>query len=418
MATAMVTGVTRSYHVALEDVGRVLDARPGEMRLGLSIAVMRERTVFIADSTVTELPTPRELADIACQSAAKAREMGHEPRVALLSFSTYGNPLRERGLRVREAIEILDSRGLDFEYDGEIAADVALNEALRELYPFCRLSGPANVLVMPALHSANISTKLLQELGGGTLVGPLLMGMEKPVQIVPLGATVSDIVNFATFAAHEAIRNRARVHSGLTTARSAVAPCAAPALRFRRRCSGGTAAAALVAAGAVDPAPAAALWLAVAVGAAAGLWPRRGGGRRGVRAGGAPRGRGTGGTGAPPGAFRTRGAAAPRARTARPRMAGRGGSARRAPSPGTRRSSTRCATRCCCWTIRASSSSPTAPPGRRSGRGWSAALSPRRCARRRSSLPPSAWPTERSRRVSRWAPRAKGGASIWAGSSP
>ena len=210
----MVTGVTRSYHVALEDVGRVLDARPGEMRLGLSIAVMRERTVFIADSTVTELPTPRELADIACQSAAKAREMGHEPRVALLSFSTYGNPLRERGLRVREAIEILDSRGLDFEYDGEIAADVALNEALRELYPFCRLSGPANVLVMPALHSANISTKLLQELGGGTLVGPLLMGMEKPVQIVPLGATVSDIVNFATFAAHEAIRNRARVHSG------------------------------------------------------------------------------------------------------------------------------------------------------------------------------------------------------------
>ena len=210
----MVTGVTRSYYVALEDVGHVLDPRPGEMRFGLSIAMMRERTVFIADSTVTELPTPRELADIACQTAAKAREMGHEPRVALLSFSTYGNPLRERGLRVREAIEILDSRGLDFEYDGEIAADVALNEALRELYPFCRLSGPANVLVMPALHSANISTKLLQELGGGALVGPLLIGMEKPVQIVPLGATVSDIVNFATFAAHEAVRSGAKPAGG------------------------------------------------------------------------------------------------------------------------------------------------------------------------------------------------------------
>ncbi len=209
-ADGMVTGVTRSYYVALENIGRVLDPRPGEMRLGLSIAVMRDRTVFIADSTVTELPTPKQLADIACQSAAKAREMGHEPRVALLSFSTYGNPLRERGLRVREAIEILDSRGVDFEYDGEIAADVALNVDLHELYPFCRLSGPANVLVMPALHSANISTKLLQELGGGTLVGPLLMGLEKPVQIVPLGATVSDIVNFATFAAHEAIGNRAR----------------------------------------------------------------------------------------------------------------------------------------------------------------------------------------------------------------
>ena len=206
----MVTGLTRGYHVALEDIAHALDPRPGERRLGLSMAVMRDRTVFIADSTVTELPTPEELADIACQSAAKAREMGHEPRVALLSFSTYGNPLRERGLRVREAIGILDARGADFEYDGEIAADVALNAALRELYPFCRLSGPANVLVMPALHSANISTKLLQELGGGALVGPLLIGLEKPVQIVPLGATVSDIVNFATFAAHEAIRDRAR----------------------------------------------------------------------------------------------------------------------------------------------------------------------------------------------------------------
>ena len=212
-ADGMVTGVTRSYYVALEDVGCVLDPREGEMRLGLSIAVMRDRTVFIADSTVTELPTPAELADIACQSAAKAREMGHEPRVALLSFSTYGNPLRERGQRVREAIEILDSRGVDFEYDGEIAADVALDTALHELYPFCRLSGPANVLVMPALHSASISTKLLRELGGGTLVGPLLMGLEKPVQIVPLGATVADIVNFATFAAHEAVRERARAEA-------------------------------------------------------------------------------------------------------------------------------------------------------------------------------------------------------------
>ena len=209
-ADGMVTGVTRSYYVALEDVGRVLDPRPGEMRMGLSIAVMRDKTVFIADSTVTELPTPEQLADIACQSAAKAREMGHEPRVALLSFSTYGNPLRERGLRVRQTIDILDSRRVDFEYDGEIAADVALNVDLRELYPFCRLSGPANVLVMPALHSANISSKLLQELGGGTLIGPLLMGLEKPVQIVPLGATVSDIVNFATFAAHEAIRHRTK----------------------------------------------------------------------------------------------------------------------------------------------------------------------------------------------------------------
>jgi len=205
----MITGVTRSYYVALEDICRVLDSNPGERMFGLSIMISRDRTVFIADSTVHELPTPEELADIACQSAAKAREMGHEPRVALLSFSNFGNPPREKALRVREAVDVLDSRKVDFEYDGELAADVALNKDLRELYPFCRLSGPANILIMPALHSANISTKLLQELGGGTLVGPLLMGLQKPAQIVQMGTTVSDLVNMATFAAHEAIRNRA-----------------------------------------------------------------------------------------------------------------------------------------------------------------------------------------------------------------
>ena len=146
----MVTGVTRSYHVALEDVGRVLDARPGEMRLGLSIAVMRERTVFIADSTVTELPTPRELADIACQSAAKAREMGHEPRVALLSFSTYGNPLRERGLRGARGHRNPSIRG--GWTSNMMARSPPMSRSTRRCASFtrsARLSGPANVLVMP-----------------------------------------------------------------------------------------------------------------------------------------------------------------------------------------------------------------------------------------------------------------------------
>ena len=207
-ADAMITGRTRSYYVSLEDVSRVFDPNLGELTFGLSIAVMRERTVFIADSTVHELPTPEELADIACQTAAKARDMGHEPRVAMLSFSNFGNPPREKAMRVRQAVDVLDSRNVDFEYDGELAADVALNENLRELYPFCRLSGPANVLIMPALHSANIATKLLQELGGGTLLGPVLMGLEKPVQIVQMGASVSDLVNMATFAAHDAIQNQ------------------------------------------------------------------------------------------------------------------------------------------------------------------------------------------------------------------
>ena len=218
-ADAMITGRTRSYYVSLEDVSRVLDPNPGELTFGLSIAVMRERTVFIADSTVHELPTPEELADIACQTAAKARDMGHEPRVAMLSFSNFGNPPREKAMRVRQAVDVLDSRAVDFEYDGELAADVALNENLRELYPFCRLSGPANVLIMPALHSANIATKLLQELGGGTLLGPVLMGLEKPVQIVQMGASVSDLVNMATFAAHDAIQNQTgQLFAGLAPA--------------------------------------------------------------------------------------------------------------------------------------------------------------------------------------------------------
>ena len=136
--------------------------------------------------------------------------MGHEPRVALLSCSNFGNPPLDAAVRVREAIEILNSRNVDFEYEGEVSADVALNENLRALYPFCRLSEPANVLVMPDLHSANIASKLLQELGGATLVGPLLMGLEKPAQIVQIGATVADIVNMAKFAAHDSIREQAR----------------------------------------------------------------------------------------------------------------------------------------------------------------------------------------------------------------
>ena len=204
---AMVTGLTRSSFVCLNDIDRVIDPRPGERVFGLTMLVTRARTVFIADTTVHEVPVPEELADIAIQAAAKARQMGHTPRVALLSFSNFGDPLREKGKRIREAVEILDSRKVDFEYDGEMAADVALNpELMAKHYPFCRLSGPANVLIMPALDPANISSKLMQELGGGTVIGPLLLGLEKPVQIVQMGATVSEIVIMAALAAHETLR--------------------------------------------------------------------------------------------------------------------------------------------------------------------------------------------------------------------
>ncbi len=205
-ADAMVTGLTRSFSVAFEDILRALDPKEGHRAFGLSVIVTRGRTVFLADTTVHELPDPEQLADIAIQSAAQARAMGHEPRVALLSYSNFGNPLRETAKRVRDAVAVLDARVVDFEYDGEMQANVALDgELMRELYPFCRLSGPANVLIMPALHTANISAKLLQKLGGSHVIGPLLIGMSKPAQIVPLGATVNDLVTVAALAAYDAI---------------------------------------------------------------------------------------------------------------------------------------------------------------------------------------------------------------------
>jgi malate dehydrogenase (oxaloacetate-decarboxylating)(NADP+) len=204
-ADAMVTGITRSSFVAFGDITRVIDPVPGSLVFGLTILIARDRTVFIADTLVHEVPTPEELADIAVQAAAKARQLGHEPRVAMLSFSNFGDPLREKGKRIREAVAHLDARHVDFEYDGELSPDVALNEALRSVYPFCRLSGAANVLVMPALDPANISSKLLHELGAGTTVGPLLIGLSRPVQILPMGSTVTEIVNMAALAAYDAL---------------------------------------------------------------------------------------------------------------------------------------------------------------------------------------------------------------------
>ncbi len=205
-ADAMITDLTRSFSVAFEDILRALDPKEGHRAFGLSVMLTRGRTVFLADTTVHELPDSEQLADIAIQSAAQARAMGHEPRVAFLSYSNFGNPMRQKAQRVRDAVAVLDSRVVDFEYDGEMQANVALDgELMGELYPFCRLSGPANVLIMPGLHAANISAKVLQKLGGGHVIGPLLIGMSKPAQIVPLGATVNDLVTVAALAAYDAI---------------------------------------------------------------------------------------------------------------------------------------------------------------------------------------------------------------------
>jgi malate dehydrogenase (oxaloacetate-decarboxylating)(NADP+) len=203
-ADAMLTGITRTYSVALEEIRRVLDAKPGHRVFGVSIIVTRRRTVFCADTTVTELPSSEELADIAVHTAEVARWLGQEPRVAFLSYSSFGNPAGQSALRIRDAVAILDQRTTNFEYDGEMAVDIALNPELRKLYPFSRLSGPANVLIMPALHSASIASKLLQQFGGATVIGPVLIGLAKPVQIAAMGATVTDLVNLAAFAAQEA----------------------------------------------------------------------------------------------------------------------------------------------------------------------------------------------------------------------
>jgi malate dehydrogenase (oxaloacetate-decarboxylating)(NADP+) len=206
-ADGMVTGVTRNSFDILDEVTRVIEMKQGCEMFGLTVLLARQRAVLLADTLVHENPTPAQLADIAIEAAAKARELGLEPRVALLSYSNFGNPAGEGGERIREAVALLDQRHIDFEYDGEMSTDVALDAGLmRRLYPFCRLSGAANILVMPELHSANISAKLLAHLGGGTVIGPLLMGLAHPVQIVSIGATVSDLVNLAALAAHDAIR--------------------------------------------------------------------------------------------------------------------------------------------------------------------------------------------------------------------
>jgi malate dehydrogenase (oxaloacetate-decarboxylating)(NADP+) len=203
-ADAMVTGVTRTFPRVYEYIRRVIDAKRGAVPIGVTIVVARGRTVFMADTLVHELPDGARIAGIAKQAATVARQMGFEPRVALLSHANFGSQAGEVTAEVREAVSLLDANSVDFEYDGEMAADTALNAEVRKLYPFCRLSGPANVLVFPGLHSANLASKLLQELGGGTVIGPMLYGLEKPVQVVQLGATVSEIVNLAALAAYRA----------------------------------------------------------------------------------------------------------------------------------------------------------------------------------------------------------------------
>ncbi|WP_372730223.1 NADP-dependent malic enzyme [Novosphingobium sp.] len=198
---ALITGMTRTFAQSMKDVRRVLEPKPGHLPFGVHLMVAKNYTVFLADTTVNERPSAEELAHIAKETAAVARRMGHEPRVAFLSYSTFGNPYGRWLDSVRGAVAILDEENPGFEYEGEMAPDAALNPKVMANYPFSRLSGPANVLIMPGLQSANISAKLLRELAGNAVIGPMLIGMEKPVQIAAMTSIAPDILTLAVLAA-------------------------------------------------------------------------------------------------------------------------------------------------------------------------------------------------------------------------
>jgi len=202
-ADAMVTGVTRSYDQALEEVLRVIDPSPDGRVMGMSVVLAKGHTLFVADTSVTEMPEAEDLVEITLQAARAVKAMGFTPRVAFISYSTFGNPMGQRSEKIRDAVAMLDEMNLDFEYEGEMPPELAIEPERRVNYPFMRLSGPANVLIMPAIHSAAISTQLLQSIGGATVIGPLLLGLSKSVQIAPLSASVSKILHMATLAAYE-----------------------------------------------------------------------------------------------------------------------------------------------------------------------------------------------------------------------
>ena len=198
---AMITGITRTYAQTMREVRRVIDPAPDCTPFGIHLLVGKSHTVFIADTTVNERPSAEELADFAEQTAQVARRMGHEPRVAFLSYSTFGNPKGAWLDNIRDAVSVLDRRAVGFEYDGEMAPDVALNPKQLANFPFARLSGPANVLIMPGLQSAHIAAKMLRELGGDAVIGPMLIGMEKPVQVAPMTSSAGDLMTLAVLAA-------------------------------------------------------------------------------------------------------------------------------------------------------------------------------------------------------------------------
>ena len=203
-ADAMVTGNTRRYGQSLDKVLKVVDSRPGEIMFGLSMLVNKGRTVFIGDTSVHEYPTSVQMAEIAISAARVVRLFGFNPKVAFLSHSTFGQPITSRTKHIRDAVDILKQKKVDFKFDGDMQPDVALNEEYKELYPFSEIVGNANVLIMPGQHSAAISYKIMKTLGGAKVIGPLLIGLGEAIEIAPLRSSTSDILNLASVAAYSA----------------------------------------------------------------------------------------------------------------------------------------------------------------------------------------------------------------------
>ena len=203
-ADAMVTGNTRRYSSSLEKITKVINPRPGEIMFGLNMIVNKGKTVFVADTTVNEYPSAEELSEIAISSARVVRLFGFDPKVAFLSHSTFGQPITKRTKHIRDAVEILKQKNVDFKFDGDMQPDVALSEEYKELYPFSEIVGNANILIMPGQHSAAISFKMMKSFGEAKVIGPLLVGLGQPIGIAPLRSSTSDIINLASVAAYSA----------------------------------------------------------------------------------------------------------------------------------------------------------------------------------------------------------------------
>jgi len=203
-ADGAVTGNTRRFGASLDKVTQVIDARPGEIMFGLNMVVYKGKTIFVGDTSVNEYPSSEELAEIAMSSARVVKLFGFVPKVAFVSHSTFGQPLTSRTKHIKKAVEILKNKNVDFEFDGDMQPDVALNAEYKELYPFSSIVGNANILIMPGQHSAAISYKMMKSLGETKVIGPLLIGLGQPIEIAPLRSSTSEIINLASVAAYSA----------------------------------------------------------------------------------------------------------------------------------------------------------------------------------------------------------------------